>query len=215
MGFSYFNHLLVVALPREFTLIFHQLAPIAVILLILTSTGMLFFRDWRLVLAFFAIQYIGVLILVGNSLPFGLAGIKLVVGWMAAVALGTTQVGQNSLVEEQGQYTNRIFRLLAVSLIIILCYSISPKVIIWLPGVSLPVVFGSLVLIATGLLQLGVTIQSFRVIIGLLAILAGFEILYAVVEPSVLVTGLLAAINLGLALVGSFFLSSNALEKPA
>jgi hypothetical protein len=196
-------------------MILHQLASYAYILLFITSTGMLLFRDWRMVIALYAIQYIGVLILLGNSWPFGLAGITLVVGWMTAVALGTTQIGQNSLIDEHGQFTNRIFRLLAASLIIILNYSVAPKVIIWLPGASFPVVFGSLILIASGLLQLGMTINAFRVIIGLLTILAGFEVLYAIVESSVLVIGLLAAINLGLAFVGSYFLSIAPPEKPA
>jgi hypothetical protein len=64
-----------------------------------------------------------------------------------------------------------------------------------------------------GLLHLGMTTRPFRVIIGLLTVLAGFEILYAAVESSVLVAGLLAAINLGLALLGSYFLSIAAPEE--
>ena len=44
-----------------------------------------------------------------------------------------------------------------------------------------------------------------------MTVLAGFELLYATVEGSVLVAGLLAVINLGLALVGSYLMiASNA-----
>jgi hypothetical protein len=40
----------------------------------------------------------------------------------------------------------------------------------------------------------------------------GFEILYAVVEYSVLVTGILAFINLGLALVCAYLLASPTMQ---
>jgi hypothetical protein len=47
-----------------------------------------------------------------------------------------------------------------------------------------------------------------------MTILSGFEILYATVEGSILVAALLAIINLGLALVGSYLLiASNAEEE--
>ena len=70
---------------------------------------------------------------------------------------------------------------------------------------------GSLLLIGMGLLHLGVTDHILRVIIGLMTVLAGFEILYATVEGSILVAALLAVINLGLALAGSYLLiASNA-----
>jgi hypothetical protein len=64
-----------------------------------------------------------------------------------------------------------------------------------------------LLLISLGLLHLGITSDPFQVIIGLLTVLAGFEVLYAAVESSVLVTALLAVVNLGLALAGSYFLN--------
>jgi hypothetical protein len=64
-----------------------------------------------------------------------------------------------------------------------------------------------------GLLQLGMTAHILRVTIGLMIILSGFEILYSAVEGSVLVAALLAVINLGLALVGSYLLiASNSQE---
>jgi len=44
------------------------------------------------------------------------------------------------------------------------------------------------------------------VTIGLMTVLCGFEILYAAVESSILVAALLAVINLGLALVGSYLM---------
>jgi hypothetical protein len=69
-----------------------------------------------------------------------------------------------------------------------------------------PVTAGSLLLIGMGLLHLGITSYILRVVIGLMTVISGFEILYSAVEGSVLVAGLLALINLGLALVGAYLL---------
>jgi len=67
-------------------------------------------------------------------------------------------------------------------------------------------------LIGIGLLQLSLSSHLLRVIIGLLTILSGFEIIYAAVETSALVTGLLAGVNLGLALVGAYLLIAPTME---
>lgn len=76
---------------------------------------------------------------------------------------------------------------------------------------------GSLLLIGMGLLHLGITAHVLRVTIGLMTVLSGFEIIYSAVEDSVLVAALLAVINLGLALVGSYLLiaSSSKGAEPA
>jgi hypothetical protein len=68
------------------------------------------------------------------------------------------------------------------------------------------VIAGGLLLISTGLIHLGLTADILRVTIGLLTLIAGFEIIYAAVENSILVAGLLALTNLGLGLVGSYLL---------
>ena len=92
-------------------------------------------------------------------------------------------------------------------------FALSLRVEAWL-GLSLPVAWGGLLLIGLGLLHLGITSDTFQVIVGLLTVLAGFEILYAAVESSALVTALLAVVNLGLALAGAYFMSVNH-EEPS
>ena len=82
-----------------------------------------------------------------------------------------------------------------------------------LPGIEIPVVIGGVLLIAMGLLQLGMTTQVLRVILGLLTTLSGFEILYAAMEGSSLVAALLVVINLGLGLVGAYLLTASSEEK--
>ena len=84
-----------------------------------------------------------------------------------------------------------------------------------IPGIGLPVITGSLVLMGLGMLHLGMTIQPFRVILGLLTVLSGFEALYAALESSILVAAMLSTVNLGLALVGAYLLTARKSEESA
>jgi hypothetical protein len=68
-------------------------------------------------------------------------------------------------------------------------------------------------LFGLGLLQLGLTEKPLGVTLGLLTVLSGFEILYAVVESSTLVSGLLACVHLGLALAGGYLLAGETVSE--
>ena len=180
----------------------------AVILLSVTALTLFLSQDWRVSVAALAVQYAGVAVLVGMSWPVALAVVKVVVGWMAAAALGLTQIGQPFGMEERSWPGGRIFRSVAASLVLLVILTISPGVSAWFPGVRNVQVIGGLILIGMGLLHLGMTARPLRVILGLLTVLSGFEIFYAVVETSVLVAGLLAVVTLGLALVGAYLLTA-------
>jgi hypothetical protein len=105
----------------------------------------------------------------------------------------------------------RLFRLFASFIVVVLAFSVAPTLERMIPGISRPVVLGGVILFGMGLLHLGITSALLRVFLGLLTLLAGFEILYSTVETSILLAGLLAVINLGLALVGSYLM--NAAQK--
>ena len=89
----------------------------------------------------------------------------------------------------------------------------SPRVEAIIPGIGLPVIYSSLTLIGLGMLHLGMTAQPFRVILGLLTVLSGFEALYAALESSILIAAMLSTVNLGMALVGAYLLSARILEE--
>jgi hypothetical protein len=63
-----------------------------------------------------------------------------------------------------------------------------------------------------GLLQIGFTNEALFISIGLLTITAGFEIIYAMIDSSILVAGLLAAANLGIAMIGAYLLTAPQME---
>src|ERR1041384_1229568 len=188
----------------------------AVILVTATSIGLLLARDWRWLIIHLATQYFGMLILVLQHWPVGMASVKVVAGWMSAAILGMTRSSLSGEDSEQ-EYNlprGRLFRLFAAAMIVLIAAVVTPSVNTIMADAGLAVTNGSLLLIGMGLLHLGITGRILRVTIGLMTVLSGFEIIYAAVEGSVLVAALLAVINLGLALVGGYLLiASNAPEE--
>jgi hypothetical protein len=183
---------------------------IAVVLLTITSTGMLISRDWRLSLGLLGLQYIGVLWLVAQYWPLSMAAIKLVTGWMAIATLGITQLstGLFDYLSEEFWSQGQLFRIIASGFMLVIVGALVPRIEEIVPGIKLAVISGSLVLIGMGLLHLGISAQPLRIILGLLTVLSGFEIVYAALESSLLVAALLAVVDLGLALTGAFILTS-------
>lgn len=187
---------------------------LAVIILTVTSVGVLLARDWRWLIIFLAAQYFGMLFLTLQHWPLGMASVKVVAGWMGAAILGMTRSGlpgEESAERHSVLPQGRLFRLFAAGIVLLIVIAATPRVDAIMADAGFAVTTGALLLIGMGLLHLGVTNHSLRVTVGLMTTLAGFELLYATVEGSVLVAGLLATINLGLALVGSYLLiASNA-----
>jgi hypothetical protein len=186
----------------------------ALALLGLTSLLILIGRTWRWILAALAVQYLGAFVLVTFSWPFSLAGVKLVGGWMACLLMAATVWNSPpGLIEESFAPSGRIFRTIAAGLVALVIFATASSLQVWLPQVDPGVVAGSLILIEMGLLHLAMTSQPLRLTIGLLTVFSGFEILYAAVENSVLVAGLLAGFTIGLALAGAYLLIAPGLEK--
>ena len=191
------------------------IAWIAVVMILVTSSGLLLVRDWRWSIILLAVQYLCMFILTLQHWPLGMASVKVVAGWMSAAILGMTRSGlsaQNTD-EESIWPRGRLFRLFAAGIVGLIVIAATPGVDHIMADAGFALTAGSLLLIGLGLLHLGITSQILRVIIGLMTILSGFEILYSAVEGSVLVAALLAIINLGLALAGSYLLIAETSTK--
>ncbi|HEY3474177.1 MAG TPA: hypothetical protein VGK56_06165 [Anaerolineales bacterium] len=191
------------------------IAWLAVIVLVITSAGLLFVRDWRWNIILLAVQYLGMFVLMLQHWPIGMAAVKVVAGWMSAAILGMTRSGlpDELPTEETLRPQGRLFHVFAATTVVLIVAVATPAVDTVMADAGFPVTNGSLLLIGMGLLHLAMSTQMLRVAMGLMTVLSGFEIIYATVEGSVLVAALLAVINLGLALVGSYLLiASNAPE---
>lgn len=190
------------------------LAWIAAGLIGATATGVLLSRDWRWALGLLGVQYLGEAILVAQHWPLGMAAAKLVTGWMVTAALGITL----SMLPrpEQGEASSwpqgRPFRLFLAGMVMVVAIAVTPQVQTVMAGAGPPVIIGMILLTGIGLLQLGTNAQVSATIFGLLTVLAGFEVLYAAIEGSILVAGLLALVNLGLGLVGAYLMNASVAE---
>ena len=205
------------------------LSVLGVVFVFISSLVLLISSNWRWSISALAIQYVGVFFLIVSEWRLPMAASMVLAGWISAMVLGTAISGLPQDSNEIGDKPSwaflstetsqkipisaTLFRLIAAGVVGLAVVSIVYKVVDWVPGIELEQSFGALTLIAFGLLHLGLTAQPFRVVLGLLTVLSGFEIFYAAVEVSALVAGLLAAVTLGLALVGAYLIVAPALEN--
>lgn len=182
---------------------------ISAVLILVTSAGLLISRDWRVSLGLLAAQYLCMFGLIGQHWPWSMAAIKLVTGWMAVATLGMTRLSseESDDVADEFWSQGRLFRIFAAGVIALIVIAGTIRINDIIPGIGLPVLAGGLSLVGMGLLHLGTTSRTLRVVLGLLTVLAGFETIYAALESSIMVTAMLSVISLGLALVGAYFLT--------
>jgi len=188
---------------------------LATMLVAATSIGLLISRDWRWHISLLGIQFAGIAALTSLSWPLEMAITKMVAGWMSGAVLGMAMasVSSNWGREERFWPSGRIFRILAALMVAITVFSAIPEISKILPQVSELIMVGGIILIGMGLLHLGLTAQPLRISIGLLTMLSGFEVIYASVETSILVAGLLAGVNIGLGLIGAYMITVSEMEQ--
>jgi hypothetical protein len=182
---------------------------VAFAIVLITTASILLHQNWRWGLGFLALQYVGVFLLVQTHWTISMAAAKLITGWMACVILAMGRM--NASVKENLESSwpqGRLFRIFTGGIIVAVTFVLSLSTSTWL-GLDLPIAWAALLLISMGLLQLGITDKYLWVIAGLLTTLAGFEVIYASVESSILVAALLAVVNLGLALTGAYLLTQS------
>jgi len=195
-----------------FSVIFERFAFAAVLVLAISSLFLLLSQNWRSSIIALAVQYVAVFWLTGMFWPFGLAAVKLVAGWMAGAVLGATQPDPEQVEDPYAGNSAFVFRLLAAGLVWVFLFPATPALVNLLP-MPLAAAQGAMLLIGMGLIHLGMTTRPLRVLLGLLTVLSGFEILYAGLERSLMVAGLLAMVNLGLAFVGAYLLVGKTFQE--
>ena len=182
------------------------LAYLGLALIMGSSMLLLIGQNYRISMVLLAAQYLAVFLLIFQVWPLGLAAVKMISGWMGVAILFATLVQRTGSPDPEPGISSRLFRLLLGVLVWVLFFTIAPSFARWLPVPSVFLWSGG-ILLGVGLLQLGTSQSPLRVIIGLLTVISGFEILYAAVENSTLVTVLLAVVTLGLAIVGAYILN--------
>lgn len=185
---------------------------LVILLLVANACVLLITRQWRWVLAALAVQYFLAFLLVATSWPLELAAVKLVGGWMAVAIQGLTRLNIEVPDEPRGFPRSPAFVGLTIALVIVLVLGAAPALAGWSRQFGIDQAWAGLFLLGVGLLQVGLTANLFRSTLGLLTLLSGFEILYAAIETSILVAGLLAILSLGISLAGAYLLQSRTME---
>ncbi len=147
--------------------------------------------------------------LVATSLPPSSGGAKFVAGLVACgiIYLGLSGSGWDEELDHDHPIpTGKPFRIGASLLVLLAAIGLTSSVSTLIPELISNVAQGAMMLLVTGILILGLFDSAFRVGMGLLVMLAGFDILYSSVEPSLAIVALLALVHIGIALVVSYLL---------
>ena len=183
---------------------------IAVVLVFLCALINLTRRQWLTNLIALVFQHIGVFILLLSVRQIRMAFIPLFVGLMTTLILLVTLIGSGKMQTPsffERVSAGEVFRVIAGLVVIIFVALLIPTVRREIfPAAGSYLLLGSLGLILLSLLQVGMIAEPLYVTIGLLSMLSGFQLLYASIETSALLEALFAVLNLGLGLVGAFFL---------
>ncbi len=152
-------------------------------------------------IAILAAQYASVAWLTSLALPPQVAAVKLVAGMITCGVLALTVAGSRPP-RESG--SGKAFRAIAAILIMGAAIGIGRANWMRIPDIRPEAIMAATILMSMGLLQLGLFRTPLRVCIGLITILSGFEIAYAVIEPALAILALLASMHIGLAMVVSY-----------
>ncbi len=185
---------------------FNLLEPYAVVAALASALLLLLTQNWRLFLFAMALQYLAAFFLVGLVWAPGLAAVKVVVGWMAVAVIGAVKPGQGIDFRYRSSKMGVLFRFIAVVIAGLTVFTITPLTSEWM-GIQQRTLFPGLMLVTSGLLQLGLTGQLVRRFVGVLSVLVGFEIIFASLSSSVLLAGLMGMIHLGIALALSYWIT--------
>ncbi len=174
---------------------------IPLVLVAATGFALIVVERPGLQIAILAAQYASVAWLSSLALPPQVAAVKVVAGMITCGVLALTVAGSRSP-DESG--SGRAFRVIAGILILGAAIGIGRTNWMRIPDIRAEAIMAAAILMSMGLLQLGLFRTPLRVCIGLITLLSGFEIAYAVIEPALAILALLASVHIGLAMVVSY-----------
>lgn len=164
-------------------------------------------RDWRLNVMALTVQYFFVVLLLTRLIRLEVAAVKGLIGWMICMVFYLTE--RRASVIEQPPATEGTavtqrhrhwvlsarasFCLLAGLLASVAAYTAALR--FSLPEVPTDITLACYLLVGLGLLLIGLNETPMQVGFGLLTFLAGFDLFYVALEPSLAVAGMLGAVS--------------------
>jgi hypothetical protein len=183
---------------------------------VLAAGLIVIFFDWRLLVFAFTAFSIASGLLFSNVLPPQIAGLKMLVGLLVAVQMFVTgqqldgyhktaaATTQSEAPARRRLSTGLAFRIVVVVMVLLTSWQASLTPAFSLPDVPDTISLAVIGLVAMGLLGLGLTEEPLKAGMLLIAVLTGFELYYAAVEPALAVAALLAAMNFAIALAACY-----------
>lgn len=193
---------------------------IALLGVVLTGTVLTLTVEWRVTFAALGLQYIFAAVLLNQAVAWQVAAVEAVVGLLVVTILTLTgrqtnfgRMASSPAVQLPGQLarigpiefqTNLPFRLVAILLAAISVWFTVVAGNYAIPGLPLLLNLAGIWLIFLGLFGLGFTDEPMNAGAALLTAITGFEMIYAPLEPSLLVVASLAVVNFAIALAVSY-----------
>lgn len=173
------------------------------ILVALAGAALVLFDRVLPLLAALLLQYVVLTLLTVEPLGASVALVKLLAGGLTTLLLWSSlrAVGSRREVAGVGLMEQPPFRAVGVLLVLTAGWGVGRASWTHVQGMNASAELSASMMLAVGLMQMGLFQRPFRVGLGLLTTLAGFEVIYAVIEPSLAVVALLAGVNMGLAIV--------------
>ncbi|GAP22872.1 hypothetical protein [Leptolinea tardivitalis] len=180
---------------------------IAVLLILVATTIEFVLNQWRWISIAWVFQVFSVFWLTTLSWSFAESAVKLIGGWIAIAIVSS--VHPDSILEKENETMTSGFgfRFLVIAMIWLLAFSSSSLIQNLIPA-RVEILWGGMLLLGSGIIQVGFSRNIIRTIIGLITFISGFEVMYASIESSVLVSGVLAFLTIGLAWLTVYFHST-------
>lgn len=192
----------------------------AVVGVFVTAGLMVVSRDWRLNVIALAVQYFFVALLMTQVVRLELAAVKALIGWLICLAFYLTEQqvksltrasGERSDLSFQGWFEARVDGWRRQGISVRAAFGFMAAVVVSVAAVAavsaIPIsqvpeefALACYLLVGLGILLLGLSQDPLRVGVGMLMFLSGFDLFYVVLEPSLVVTGLLGSISFVIAL---------------
>lgn len=207
------------------------LASLGLLGLLVSASLLVIANSWRLKLAALAVQYVCVAALLTQIVIWQVVLVRLIVG---AGIVGILTLTSRELTGRypwpqgappaaplpalsafwKSEFTSDFpFRVVVVALAIVVAGSLAGLPNAVLQGLTPGVKMAGYLLCGLSLLSLGLSEEPLRAGLSLLTLLSGFELLYVVVEPSLAILALLAAVDFGVALAVSYLAFLTPVER--
>lgn len=152
------------------------------------------------------ILYLHMFVVVSFLWGWVLGGVKLIGGLASCILLWTRASRPGTT--DNTYFSYRLFVVMTLVFSFLLLFSLFPEISILFSFIPRDYLLSGSISLVVGIIGLAFSRDVFNVLVYLYTVLIGFEIIYASLEVSTLMAGLMALVHLGLAIIGLYVLET-------